>query len=43
MPNQETLIETEQTEVTDQDSMLVDLASQSEPEQNTNHPNLESK
>jgi segregation and condensation protein B len=43
MPNQEALIETEQTEVTDQDSMLVDLASQSEPEQNTNHPNLESK
>lgn len=43
IPIQEVLIETEQTEVTDQDSMLVDLASQSEPEQNTNHPNLESK
>ena len=43
MPNQEALIENEQTEVTDQDSMLLDLAIQSEPEQNTNHQNLESK
>jgi len=43
MPIQEVLIETEQTEVTDHDSMPLDLASQSEPEQNTNHPNLESK
>lgn len=43
MPIQEVLIETEQTEVIDHDSMPLDLASQSEPEQNTNHPNLESK
>jgi segregation and condensation protein B len=43
VPIQEVLIETEQTEVTDHDSMPLDLASQSEPEQNTNHPNLESK
>jgi segregation and condensation protein B len=43
IPIQEVLIETEQTEVTDHDSMPLDLASQSEPEQNTNHSNLESK
>jgi segregation and condensation protein B len=35
--------EAEQLEVTNHDSMPLDLASQSEPEQNTNHPNLESK
>jgi len=43
MPIQEVLIETEQTEVSDHDSMPLDLAIQSEPEQNTNHSNLESK
>jgi segregation and condensation protein B len=43
IPIQEVLIETEQTEVTDHDSMPLDLASQREPEQNTNHSNLESK
>ena len=43
MPNQENLIETEQTEVIDHDSIPLDLAIQSEPEQNTNHINLESK
>lgn len=43
MPTQEALIETVQTALTDHDSMPLDLASQSEPEQNTNHPNLESK
>lgn len=43
MPTHEVLIETEQAAVTDHDSMPLNLASQSEPEQNTNHPNLESK
>jgi hypothetical protein len=47
MPIQEASIEAsseaEQLEVTNHDSMPLDLASQSEPEQNTNHPNLESK
>jgi segregation and condensation protein B len=47
LPTQEASIEAsseaEQLEVTDHDSMQLDLASQSEPEQNTNHPNLESK
>jgi segregation and condensation protein B len=39
----EAVSEAEQVEVTDHDSMQLDLASQSEPEQNTNYPNLESK
>lgn len=43
MPTQEALIETELIDVTDHDSMPLDLANQSEPEQNINHPNLESK
>jgi segregation and condensation protein B len=43
MPTQDALIESEQTEAIDPDSLPLDLASQSEPEQNTNHPNLESK
>lgn len=43
IPTQEALIESEQIEAIDHDSMPLDLASQSEPEQNTNYPNLESK
>jgi segregation and condensation protein B len=43
IPTQEALIETELIDVTDHDSMPLDLANQSEPEQNINHPNLESK
>lgn len=43
MPIQEASSEAEQLDVTDHDSTQLDLASQSEPEQNTNHPNLESK
>jgi segregation and condensation protein B len=43
MPTQDASNEAEQLDVTEHDSMQLDLASQSEPEQNTNHPNLESK
>jgi len=43
MPIQEASSEAEQLDVTDHDSTQLDLASQSEPEHNTNHPNLESK
>jgi segregation and condensation protein B len=43
LPIQEASSEAEQLDVTDPDSMQLDLANQSEPEQNTNPSNLESK
>jgi segregation and condensation protein B len=43
LPIQEAYSEAEQLEVNDPDSMQLDLANQSEPEQNTNPSNLESK
>jgi segregation and condensation protein B len=42
-PVQETPLDTAPTEDVAPDSMQLDLANQSEPEQNTSHPNLESK
>lgn len=43
VPIQETSLDAELNEGAEPDSMQLDLASQSEPEQNTSYPNLESK